>query len=369
MKKISMLILMLIALICTGCTVSVDKVSDTDPDVTEDTEKKSKKAKKELSSKEKKLIVPDVVGLRYTEATEKLAEGGLLVNIIQADSDSVAVDYVISQSPTAGKKVPREDIITVYVSSKKEDIEASSPDDNESAQQNSTGKILYCRASEFATLRASHSTSGEELARIGSREGVQYIDSNGGFYYVIYKGQKGYVLKDLFSEDPNAAIDHSYSTPIPDYTVYYCCASESATLRTSPSRSGAALAKIGSREEVQCYGSDGEFYNVTYKGQNGYVLKDFFSQDPNCPLNYGSGNAPVPASSDIYYCRASESATLRSDASRDSAALTQIGSRESVKYISSAGEFYYVSYQGQNGYVLKDYFSTDPSAALNYGRN
>ncbi len=67
------------------------------------------------------------------------------------------------------------------------------------------------------------------------------------------------------------------------------------------------------------------------------------------------------------YCCASEFATLRQYASRNAAALARIPSRGEVQYISSYGEFYYVCYNGTYGYVLKDYFSTDANAPLNYG--
>ncbi len=323
---------------------------------------------------EETISVPDVVGLRSDEAKARLAKAGLNVSEIQAESSSVEADYVISQSPVGDKKAKSEDTVTIYVSaSSPANVQAqAAPVETETPQPSSLSKVLYCRASEFATLRASASTSAAELAKVSSRQAVQFIDETGEFYHVAYNGQNGYVLKDFFSEDPNAALNYSGSTPAQPATVtYYCRASVSATLRSIASRDGADLAQIGSREEVQCVGESGEFYNVIYKGQNGYVLKDFFSQDPNAPLNYGSGSAASSTGSGatVYYCCASVSATLRSIASRDGADLAQIGSREAVEYISSSGEFYYVSYQGKTGYVLKSYFSTDPNAALNYGNN
>ena len=168
-------------------------------------------------------------------------------------------------------------------------------------------------------------------------------------------------------------------TPAPETTApeqpessgktLYCCASEYVTLRSEPARSGAELARVYSREEVQYLGLAGEFYNVVYKGQNGYVIKDFFSEDPNASLNYSSGSVTDSDSALVYYCCASEYVTLRAEASRDSAEIGRVPSREAVQYISSAGEFFYVSYNGKNGYVLKNYFSEDPNASLNYGRN
>ena len=113
---------------------------------------------------------------------------------------------------------------------------------------------------------------------------------------------------------------------------------------------------------------DGVFYYVKYNGMKGYVLKDFFSIDKNANLNHGDGSN-YSSSSTTLYCRASEYATLRSYASVDATALAKVYSREAVQYLGDSGDFYYVSYRGAKGYVLKNYFSTNPSAELNYGTN
>ncbi len=259
----------------------------------------------------KKISVPDVAGLRLSDAKKKLKAAGLEADVIYTESRTVERDYVISQSPAAEKKVKNKTVVTIYVS------------DSDLTQM----------------------TAAKTQAPIPTAVPV-----------------------------PTAV-----QTPAPETLVpaqpesseknLYCCASEYATLRSEPSRSGAELARVYSREEVQCLGLTGEFYNVVYKGQNGYVLRDFFSEDPNASLNYGNGSVTASDSALIYYCCASEYVTLRAEASRDSAEIGRVASREAVQYISSAGEFFYVSHNGKSGYVLKNYFSEDPNASLNYGRN
>lgn len=235
-------------------------------------------------------------------------------------------------------------------------------------------ETLYCRASDYATLRQSAATTSAALARIGSREKVQYISTVGAFYKVKYKGMTGYVLKDYFSADPNAPLNYSESGTVisTETTQLYCRASIAATLRETASRAARELATVPSRASVEYISSSGDFYYVTYQGQKGYVLKEFFSTDPQAELNYGNGNASsttmVPGTT-VLYCRASDYATLRAKASRDSQALAIISSRASVIYQGTVGEFYAVRYQNQDGYVLKNYFSTDINAELNYGLN
>ena len=237
---------------------------------------------------------------------------------------------------------------------------------------------LYCRASEYATLRQTASVNAAALTRITSRGAVTYLGISGDFYYVSYNGMTGYVLQEFFSLDPEAPINTSAGpsspstspAPVNNTTTMYCCASEYVHLRRTASRNSDALATVGSREAVSYISTSGDFYYVSYRGINGYVLKEFFSTDINAPLNYGSGG--VDSSSPSYgtlYCCASEAATLRSIASRSGDALAMVQSRQAVEYMSTVGEFYQVRFNGQVGYVLAAYFSSDPNAPLNYGTN
>ena len=226
---------------------------------------------------------------------------------------------------------------------------------------------LYCRASEYVTLRSIPDRSGDALDRIPTRGVCTYLGSIGEFYYISYKGKTGYALQEFFSTNPNAALNYGTGSVSSEEGIYlYCCASQSATLRGTPSRDGEALLSIPSRDRVQYVSSIGEFYLVYYQERGGYVLKDFFSTDPYAPLNYGSGSDAAPGET-ILTCIASESVTLRNTAARTGQELTQIPSRAQVTYLGTVGEFYYVSYGGMTGYALKDYFSTDPDAPLNYG--
>ena len=117
---------------------------------------------------------------------------------------------------------------------------------------------------------------------------------------------------------------------------------------------------------ISCYAPNGKSAScsveVTGKKKN---TKSSSSQAPNVVV-IKEDNLPKDS---LLYCRASDWATLRATASRSGREIDKVLSRESVVYISSTTEFYYVAYQGKRGYVLKDYFSTDSSAPLNYGDN
>ncbi|MBQ7504642.1 MAG: Ig domain-containing protein [Ruminococcus sp.] len=77
-----------------------------------------------------------------------------------------------------------------------------------SGQYDSNDPLLYCRASDWATLRSYNSRDAKSLAKIKRGESAVYISETTEFYYVAYQGKRGYVLKDYFSYSPNAPINY-----------------------------------------------------------------------------------------------------------------------------------------------------------------
>ncbi|MBE6739592.1 MAG: PASTA domain-containing protein [Ruminococcaceae bacterium] len=216
------------------------------------------------------VTVPNLIGLSSEDAQKLLNSNNLSFTIIETASTSVAKGFVISQSPVAQTTVEPLSFVTIYV---------SGTETNEVS--------LYCRASISATLRDVPSRSGAKLADIACGEKVTYINSSGEFYYVQYKNAYGYVLVDFFSTDKNAPINYGTgSAPLVVNDYLYCRASQYVNLRSYPSTSAPSLAQIYCRERVTYLGTAGDFYYVSYRGAEGYVLKDFFSKDSNAPINY-----------------------------------------------------------------------------------
>ena len=151
------------------------------------------------------VTVPDVVGMNQNDAEKKLNSSNLSVIIQEGKDDSTPNGYVISQSPVAGKSINKGESITIYIS-KKQTVPTAVSSNSSSYDDNK--KYMYCCASDFATLRNRPSRSGSEIVKISSREKVEYLGRDGEFYYVSYKGDKGYVLADFFSEDINAPLNY-----------------------------------------------------------------------------------------------------------------------------------------------------------------
>lgn len=242
--------------------------------------------------------VPNVIGMSMDKAMEELSKSGLKPVVEETNDDSHAANEVIGQYPAADAAADKGDEVTIYVakgssnpdSEKDEALKTETEAPTKATAESSSDEVVfYCRASDYATLRATPSRSGADLAHIGSREKVTYLGSEGEFYKVKYKGTEGYVLKDFFSSSPDAPLNYGSGNEKPEGdpgSTLYCRASDYVTLRATASISGTAIAKIHTGESVEYLSTAGEFIKVRYGGSTGYVLAKFFSADPNAPLNY-----------------------------------------------------------------------------------
>lgn len=155
--------------------------------------------------------VPDVEGMKSDDAIDEIERRNLKYNIKFEESDRIDLDYVISQSPVGGREVEEGEAVTIYISKTSLQPKTEEPTTVHLIDNGST--MLYCRASDFATLRESPSRSSKSIIKILTGERVDKLGESGDFYYVRFGNDTGYVLKDFFSRDPNAPLNYDDGNP------------------------------------------------------------------------------------------------------------------------------------------------------------
>ena len=289
-----------------------------------------------------------------------LLVSGIAVAVIAA---LAIVGFVLFNSLNSGEKNSSENETTVAEETTQEETEppttaVPTTESNIVIMSDESGKKLSDAESELKKLGLKVETKFEETDSVAEDYVIRQSVEPGR---QLNKGDTVMLYVAKVPKETKPPTEQS------DDDVYlYCCASDYVTLRDRPSRTGLEKAKISTRESVKYISSTGDFYFVSYGDKIGYVLKEFFSENKNAPLNYGNGNALLQTS-DTLYCCASNYATLREAPSRDSDEICKIYTRDEVSYISATGDFYFVSYGNSTGYVLKSYFATSTDAPLNYG--
>lgn len=261
-----------------------------------------------VNRKERTVSVPDAHGKTRGEAAKLISAAGLDYAMEHKTTNELSEDNkVLEQSPKAGETVNEGSKITLYIGQ----YEAPKTEPKTDAPAAETKKVLYCRASEYANIRTSPSSSAASIGRVPCRGAVEVLGTSGEFYRIRYNGTTGYVWYKVFDEDINAPL----YTDEEDVTAaqsssgsdMYCCADDSATLRKKPTSLNGdyIITTIPSRGKVRYietvsaelisengktfydeYAADKNrtFYKVEYNGQIGYVNGKFFSSNPNAPL-------------------------------------------------------------------------------------
>lgn len=252
--------------------------------------------------------VPDLTGKTRMEAVALLEEANLDYEMESKTTNDIEnANKVLEQSPKAGETASEGDKVKLVIG----EYEEKKTEAPATEAPTAANKTMYCRASQYANLRATPSFNGTELARIPCRAAVEVLDSSGSFYKVRYNGNTGYVWKEVFSEDINAPLytdEEESSQVISSTSTYmYCRANDYVTFRTDPTSLNGKyiIGKIQSGEKVRyissthgklmtengksftdVYSSDKnrEFYKVEYGGKIGYVIGKFFSTDPDAPI-------------------------------------------------------------------------------------
>ena len=75
------------------------------------------------------VIVPNLIGMGRTEASEALVGLGLTVSVVEAASDTVAAGEVSGQDPEPGAILPEEGAVTITVSTGPEEVEEEPEED------------------------------------------------------------------------------------------------------------------------------------------------------------------------------------------------------------------------------------------------
>ena len=190
-------------------------------------------------------------------------------------------------------------------------------------------------------LRKSASTSSSIIATIPKNATIEIVDkSTSSWYKVKYKGNTGYVSKDYVKL--NGSGNETPSTPSSKKGV----TTSNLNFRKSASTSSSVIATIPKNTTIEIVDkSNSKWYKVKYKGNTGYVSKDYVK------LNSSNSN---PSSSNKGV--ASANLNLRKSTSTSSSIITTIPKDTTIEIIDKLSSGWYkVKYKSYTGYVVGSY--------------
>ena len=131
-------------------------------------------------------------------------------------------------------------------------------------------------ANDQVNLRRNASSTSTILARIQEGDSLTVLGQQGNYYKVSYNGRTGYVIKQYISTDADVVVT---PTPTAEPTAtgypYETTTSDQVNLRARASINSQKLASIPKGATITVKSLSGTFAQVEYKGEVGYVKKDY----------------------------------------------------------------------------------------------
>lgn len=117
-------------------------------------------------------------------------------------------------------------------------------------------------------------------------------------------------------------------------------------VREAAGTSASVLGQISSGTEYQVTGKSGDWYQISYNGQNGFVSSEYFQLTETEGTVTGSG------------------VNIRAEATTSSNVLGSVNAGDTLTAVGRADGWYQVEYNGQEAYISKDYLSGDYLSSL-----
>ena len=193
-------------------------------------------------------------------------------------------------------------------------------------------------------IRSSASTDAKVITRAGRGENVEVTGTSGDWYKVKYKGDTGYIRKDMLVEGTSAT--SSSSSPTAKVT------GSSVNIRKSASTGAAVLKRVEQGTVLEAVSISDGWVKVKYSGVTGYVSADYVKVSG---LSSSSGSSDTLKEMDSKGAINASEVNVREGAGTSSSKMYSLSKGASVDVTGIKGDWYRVHTSKGTGYVLAKY--------------
>ena len=193
-------------------------------------------------------------------------------------------------------------------------------------------------------IRSSASTDAKVITRASRGENVEVTGTSGDWYKVKYKGDTGYIRKDMLVEGTSAT--SSSSSPTAKVT------GSSVNIRKSASTGAAVLKRVEKGTVLEAVSISDGWVKVKYSGVTGYVSADYVKVSG---LSSSSGSSEALKEMDSKGAINASEVNVREGAGTSSSKMYSLSKGASVDVTGIKGDWYRVHTSKGTGYVLAKY--------------
>lgn len=193
-------------------------------------------------------------------------------------------------------------------------------------------------------IRSSASTDAKVITRASRGENVEVTGTSGDWYKVKYKGDTGYIRKDMLVEGTSATSNSS--SPTAKVT------GSSVNIRKSASTGAAVLKRVEQGTVLEAVSISDGWVKVKYSGVTGYVSADYVKVSG---LSSSSGSSETLKEMDSKGAINASEVNVREGAGTSSSKMYSLSKGASVDVTGIKGDWYRVHTSKGTGYVLAKY--------------
>ncbi len=203
-------------------------------------------------------------------------------------------------------------------------------------------------------FRSGASLDAGVIGALSNGTTVTIIGVNGNWYQVQVNGQTGYVSSDYVKVSGGSAAPAPSGNNGGSQTSGGTAGTvkgDYVRMRSGPGTGYAILGTYNNGTALTINGTESGWTKVTLGGVNGYIRSDYVAQGG------GSSSSGGQTESQTGYINGT-SVRMRAGANTSSQILGVYNTGTAMTITGSSGNWYAVTYNGQNGYVCKDYMTT-----------
>ena len=199
-------------------------------------------------------------------------------------------------------------------------------------------------------FRDGASMSAGVIAGLPNGTQVKVIGVNGNWYQVEYNGRTGYISSDYLKLSGGSPTPSTPSGTQPAGGTSGTVNGDYVRMRSGPGTGYSILGTYNKGTALTINGTESGWTKVTIGGVNGYIRSDYVAVG-------GSSGGQGQTTTQTGYINGT-SVRMRSGPNTSSTILGVYNTGTAMTITGSSGNWYAVTYNGQNGYVCKDYMTT-----------
>lgn len=230
---------------------------------------------------------------------------------------------------------------------------------------------VYCSDGGKLNLRAGAGSGYKAIDKIPTGDTVVVLAYGSKWCYVAHNGLNGYVMTSFLQFGNNNTVTAAPAVTAPSSAagtraIVSCADGGKLNLRKSPASGAKVLEKIPNGTALTVYAAGGKWYGTVYNGQAGYVQGGFLDFGATVATTAPAVTAApaataIPSNAIAAVVQCTGSLNLRETRSTNGRVMDRIPNGTRLTVFDAGDNWYAVSYNGLNGYVMGKFLNLGAS--------